>query len=1218
MRARGDERVAAEGSDRRTTAPRRALTPSALHRLQQAAGNRATAQRLAGDVRGGTRLGALEADVAAKRKAVTHHPTAAAEAGAAHAAAKPPPDDREALGKAAQAERMHAARPGAFDQAAFVRAVREAIAARAPKNLDEADRFGDSGRADAVRDTVRGQVAVHGKAAAGPVERTTAAPPEPVAGKPVTPLRPDAPPPAPAPPDPAMATPDPAPPGAVALPTGAVDRRMADAHVTDDLLANSGEPEFTDALADKRTSERHAATAPGEVRAAERRTLRDTRTAAAETGAAAMAAFAAERTRAGADVTTGKRDARGRHEAGRARVTATLQNVFDATKKDVEDVLTGLDAKVDAEFTTGEKAVRDAFTADHKRRMAAYKDKRYSGLLGAGRWLKDKFAGLPAEAGRIFDTAREGYVSGMRRVISDVAELIGVELNHAKQRIATGRARMAEAVRSLAPELRSIGREAAAGFAQRFDGLAESVDAKGAELVQTLATRYRDALKSADDEIAAAQAENRGLVAKAVAAVGAVVDTVLRLKELLLGVLGRAATAAAAIIRDPIGFLGRLVGAVGAGLRSFLGNIATHLRKGLLGWLLGALASTGLRLPARFDLRGVLDLVASVLGLTWAAIRGRVVARGVPDQAVTAAEESVPLVRKVREEGVSGLWEEVGEQVGDLRERLFGKITEYLVPTVLVAGVTWLFSLLNPASAFVKAVKMIIDLVTFVVERGAQLAEFAHAVLDAVTAIAAGGTGGVPALIENALARSVPVLIGALAAILGIGGIAEKVRGFVRSLSEPVLKVVDRVVDRVVGPAKRLWAKARGGRAGAGGPGAASGTRSFAMAGRPHTLTADLRGGRLRVVMASTPGALLAKAEAARRSSDEAHRPEVAAALAAFTAEHEPKMRAIEASGRSADNKQRELDLLLRDMAADLVAIGTRFRLQDLGSYAALGLGEIELNRVVHDALGIARNRVLGSRAATAGTEPKDDDGLKQRFERLMHNASSAYRRAGGATIGAGEDVHRFRGNTFRFAGATYFVDHQHNYIVPDQRVGPNRGALDGRVFVSSRPVVPSRAALDGDPARGLLEEFAYTTHQHSGRRFAELARLAAYGGTVEPNAGTMLLAALVAEAERNPNAHITNLLLLEEGADRRFYDDAPMTRGGSDNPVARRDRTLADLGSVVRLPPAEVTDAEIALVRRRFEAREGMSLAEVVAHLGADTTKRDLVEFLVRAAERL
>ena len=57
--------------------------------------------------------------------------------------------------------------------------------------------------------------------------------------------------------------------------------------------------------------------------------------------------------------------------------------------------------------------------------------------------------------------------------------------------------------------------------------------------------------------------------------------------------------------------------------------------------------------------------------------------------------------------------------------------------------------------------------------------------LDAVIAIAKGGAGGVPALIENALAKSIPVLIGALAAILGIGGIADKVKKFFQSLAKP-------------------------------------------------------------------------------------------------------------------------------------------------------------------------------------------------------------------------------------------------------------------------------------------------------------------------------------------------------------------------------------------------------------------------------------------------
>ncbi|MFC5070697.1 hypothetical protein ACFPN0_03665 [Kitasatospora cinereorecta] len=38
------------------------------------------------------------------------------------------------------------------------------------------------------------------------------------------------------------------------------------------------------------------------------------------------------------------------------------------------------------------------FTAHHKARVKKYKDKRYSGLLGKARWVKEKFAGMPTEA----------------------------------------------------------------------------------------------------------------------------------------------------------------------------------------------------------------------------------------------------------------------------------------------------------------------------------------------------------------------------------------------------------------------------------------------------------------------------------------------------------------------------------------------------------------------------------------------------------------------------------------------------------------------------------------------------------------------------------------------------------------------------------------------------------------------------------------------------
>ena len=92
-------------------------------------------------------------------------------------------------------------------------------------------------------------------------------------------------------------------------------------------------------------------------------------------------------------------------------------------------------------------------------------------------------------------------------------------------------------------------------------------------------------------------------------------------------------------------------------------------------------------------------MIASLLGLTWGAIRGRIVQKGVPEQAMGAVEAGVPVVAKLQSQGVAGAYEEIKDQVGDLKENLLGKISEYLIPTVLIAGITWIISLLNPASS---------------------------------------------------------------------------------------------------------------------------------------------------------------------------------------------------------------------------------------------------------------------------------------------------------------------------------------------------------------------------------------------------------------------------------------------------------------------------------------------------------------------------------------
>ncbi len=797
----------------------RALNRQAVQALQSSAGNaavaRLVAQRYAAPVSPPASqapgIRRVNADVAAKKAALARHQPATTESKSAQGAAVAPPDDKEAQGKVANSAKMKAAQPGAFDKAAFIRAVNDAIAAQAPKNLDDADKFSSSGKAEKIKSAVDGKVTDGKNASAHAISSTTDAPPDTAAAKDkqVVPMHPEQPPGNPGAPNAADAAPVPQPAAVTDFSGGPkqTDQQMAAADVTDHQLATSNEPEFTGALKDKKTADAHSASAPGKARAGEKQQIASAKSGAAASGAQAMAHLTATRAAAGKAVDAGKGGAKSKDESRRAEATARLQKVFDATKKDVESILSGLDKLVDQQFTAGEKKARAAFEADQKRRMDAYKSQRYGGFWGPAKWAKDKLLGMPKEADDLFQISRQLYVTQMQGVISSVADTIGRELGRAKSRIAQGRSDLTAEVNKLPADLRSYGQDAAKDFGGKFDDLTSEVDDKSKQLVQDLATKYTAALKSVDEEIKKLQDANKGLVAKAVGAIAGVIKTIIELKNMLMGVLAKAATAIGKIISNPIGFLNNLVHAVGDGLRLFLANIADHLKKGLVSWLLGTAVQAGLNLPASFDLKGIIQLIADLLGLTWANLRARITAKGVPDQAVTAVEKSVPIAEKLSKEGPAGAEKEIVAEVGDLKATLLGKLTSYLIPTVIIAGITWILSLLNPASAFVRAVKAIIDIVTFVVTQGAQVLDFVNSVLDAVIAIAGGGTGGVPKLVEGALAASIPTLLGLLASLLGIENLASKVKSVFHALARPVNKVIDKIVGFITRIGKKIWAK---------------------------------------------------------------------------------------------------------------------------------------------------------------------------------------------------------------------------------------------------------------------------------------------------------------------------------------------------------------------------------------------------------------------------
>jgi hypothetical protein len=726
------------------------------------------------------------------------HPSAASKAKEAQDAALPPAGDIGSQAKAAKADTMEAQRPGTFDKKAFIAAVKAAIEAKSPKTLKEADNYKSSGKAAEVKGDVKGLVTQGKEGQTADIKAATEAAPDQSKAipKPVTPMGPE--PPGQAVPVPATgAVPKPAPAEQLNLAAGKheADAEMAEGEVTETQLAESNEPEFEQGLADKKAAAAHADTAPGEFRQQEAQVIAQGKADAAAETTAGMAGMQSSRGAALAKLVADKGKTKTKDEAKRAEVTTKIEGIFNATEADVKKILDGVDPKVEKEFNEGEAAARSKFENYVAAKMSAYKKDRYGGWLGPFRWARDKIRGMPDKVNEFYVAGRELYLKQMDKTIARVADIVGTDLTAAKQRIATGRNQIAAYVESLPKDLKKVGSEASKEIGERFEQLESDVDAKQESLVDTLATKYVEARKGLDERIEELQAENRGLIDKAIGAIKAIINTIRELAAMLKNVLARVAGVVGQIIKSPVRFLGNLIAGVKGGILKFKEDFLGHLRRGLMSWLFGALAEGGVELPKSFDLKGIIGFLASIFGLTWTNIRNRILKK-IGEKAMGAVEKGVEIFRIISgPEGVGGLWQMLLTKLGDIKEMIFEKVKGFVQDRIITAGITWLIGLLNPAAAFIKACKLIYDVVMFFVNNASRIKKFVDTILDSVADIVRGNIGGVVSKINDVLGQMVPLIIGFLASVIGLGGIGAKVREIVQSLQKPVNKALDFVIN---------------------------------------------------------------------------------------------------------------------------------------------------------------------------------------------------------------------------------------------------------------------------------------------------------------------------------------------------------------------------------------------------------------------------------------
>lgn len=260
------------------------------------------------------------------------------------------------------------------------------------------------------------------------------------------------------------------------------------------------------------------------------------------------------------------------------------------------------------------------------------------------------------------------------------------------------------------------------------------------------------------------------------------------------------------ILKNPIPFVSNLVKAGKLGFEKFAGNIGTHLKKAMIEWLTGSLPSV--YIPQKLDLKEILKFVLSVLGLTWANIRVKLV-KAIGETAVKVLETGFDIVMTLITDGPAAAWEKIKDQLTDLKDMAIGAITNFVVETIVKKAVMKVVSLLIPGGAFLQAIISIYDTIMVFIDKLAKIIQVAKAFLDSMMDIASGKLENAAKKVESVLAGLLSLAISFLAGFLGLGKIADKVMEVIKKIRAPIDKAMDFLVNWIVNAGKALYGKAK-------------------------------------------------------------------------------------------------------------------------------------------------------------------------------------------------------------------------------------------------------------------------------------------------------------------------------------------------------------------------------------------------------------------------
>lgn len=223
-------------------------------------------------------------------------------------------------------------------------------------------------------------------------------------------------------------------------------------------------------------------------------------------------------------------------EKERQSVTEKIEGMYAKAAKEVNDKLAGLTDNAAKTFDKEQGRLLEAFKSDTRSDMKRYKSRRYSGFIGKGRWIRDKFLGLNdlPEVQAIYERNRTAYITSIDTLIGKISADTEATIKDCKKSLCDAKTEIADFIAKLPKNLEAEAKLAQERVNKQFAALEQQIDQAAERTKNMLAERRKKAIKDVDKALDEIKAENEGLLDKLGKLIKAIVDALGKFLKLMV------------------------------------------------------------------------------------------------------------------------------------------------------------------------------------------------------------------------------------------------------------------------------------------------------------------------------------------------------------------------------------------------------------------------------------------------------------------------------------------------------------------------------------------------------------------------------------------------------------------------------------------------------------------------------------------------------------